>query len=56
MSVPTAHTAPMTQTYADFHRRSLAERDAFWAEQARRIVWQTPPQQICDASRPPFGS
>jgi len=54
MSVPTAHTGPMTQTYADFHRRSLAERDAFWAEQARRIDWQTPPQQICDVSRPPF--
>ncbi|MCE4536849.1 propionate--CoA ligase [Pelomonas sp. P7] len=41
-------------TYADFHRRSLVERDAFWAEQARRIDWQTPPQQICDASNPPF--
>ena len=45
----------MTATsYADFHARSLAERDAFWAEQARRIAWQTPPQQICDTSRPPF--
>ena len=41
-------------TYADFHRRSLTDRDAFWAEQARRIDWQTPPQQICDTSRPPF--
>ncbi|MFG6415269.1 propionate--CoA ligase [Roseateles sp. DC23W] len=40
--------------YADFHARSLAERDSFWAEQARRIDWQTPPQQICDVSRPPF--
>jgi propionyl-CoA synthetase len=45
----------MTQTaYADFHARSLAERDSFWAEQARRIDWQTPPQQICDVNRPPF--
>ncbi|MCY4754498.1 propionate--CoA ligase [Pelomonas aquatica] len=44
----------MTQTYAEFHARSLAERDAFWAGQARRIDWQTPPQQICDVSRPPF--
>ena len=41
-------------TYADFHVRSLVERDAFWAEQARRIDWQVPPQQICDTSRPPF--
>lgn len=53
-SVPRTHTARMTQTYADFHQRSLTERDAFWAEQAKRIDWQTPPQQICDASRPPF--
>ena len=45
----------MTLTaYADFHARSLNERDSFWAEQARRIDWQTPPQQICDASCPPF--
>ncbi|MDR7295967.1 propionyl-CoA synthetase [Pelomonas aquatica] len=45
----------MTSTpYADFHARSLTDRDAFWAEQARRIDWRTPPQRICDASRPPF--
>jgi len=40
--------------YADFYRRSLEERDAFWAEQAQLIDWQVPPAQICDASRPPF--
>ena len=40
--------------YADFHRRSLAERDAFWAEQAKLIDWQQPPTQICDWSNPPF--
>jgi propionyl-CoA synthetase len=40
--------------YADFHRRSIADRDAFWAEQARLIDWQTPPRTICDDSRPPF--
>ena len=40
--------------YADFHARSLLRRDEFWAEQARLIEWQTPPQQICDFSRPPF--
>ena len=28
--------------YADFHQRSIAERDAFWAEQARLIDWHTP--------------
>ncbi|MBS0505754.1 MAG: propionate--CoA ligase [Proteobacteria bacterium] len=40
--------------YADFHRRSIVERDAFWAEQARLVDWQQPPQQICDYSNPPF--
>jgi len=41
-------------SYADFHRRSIEDRDGFWAEQAQLIEWQTPPQQICDYSRPPF--
>ena len=41
-------------SYADFHRRSLTERDAFWAEQAQLVDWKTPPQQICDYSKPPF--
>ena len=40
--------------YADFHRRSLTDRDAFWAEQAKLVDWKTPPQQICDYSNPPF--
>ncbi len=42
------------ESYAEFHHRSLHERDAFWAEQARLIDWQTPPQQVCDYSNPPF--
>ena len=41
-------------TYAEFQRRSLEDRDGFWAEQAQRIEWQTPPQQVCDYSNPPF--
>jgi len=41
-------------SYADFHRRSLTERDAFWAEQAQLVDWKIPPQQICDYSNPPF--
>ena len=41
-------------TYAEFHRRSLTERDTFWAEQAQLVDWQTQPQQICDYSNPPF--
>ncbi len=41
-------------SYADFHRDSLVNRDAFWAKQAELVDWQTPPQQICDYSNPPF--
>ncbi len=41
-------------TYDRFYQRSIDDRDAFWAEQAKLIDWQTPPTQICDVSRPPF--
>jgi propionyl-CoA synthetase len=40
--------------YADFHRRSITERDAFWSEQSALIDWQTPPRQVCDYTNPPF--
>ena len=40
--------------YQAFHRRSIDDRDAFWAEQAQRIDWQTQPKTICDYSNPPF--
>ena len=41
-------------SFADFYRRSIEDRDAFWAEQARLVEWQTPPRTICDYSKPPF--
>ncbi len=40
--------------YEDFYRQSVDEPERFWAEQARRIHWHTPPQQILDQSNPPF--
>jgi propionyl-CoA synthetase len=40
--------------YSDFYRRSIDQREDFWAEQARLIDWHTPPLQICDYSNPPF--
>ena len=40
--------------YADFHKRSILDRDAFWADQAQLIDWHKPPQEICDYSNPPF--
>jgi propionyl-CoA synthetase len=40
--------------YQDFHRRSIEHREAFWAEEARRIHWQKPYSKVLDYSRPPF--
>ncbi|HEV2978750.1 MAG TPA: propionate--CoA ligase [Casimicrobiaceae bacterium] len=41
-------------SYREVHRQSLADRDAFWREQATRIDWQTPFEQVLDYGRPPF--
>ncbi|WP_346014474.1 propionate--CoA ligase [Rubrivivax gelatinosus] len=50
-----AHNEETTMTdYTEFHRRSLQDRDAFWAEQAKLIDWHKPFEQVCDYSRPPF--
>jgi propionyl-CoA synthetase len=47
-------TMPKQETFADFHRRSLSDRDGFWAEQAALVDWGAPFTQVCDDSRPPF--
>ncbi len=44
----------MGQRYAEFYRRSMVEREAFWAEQARLIHWHRPFGRVLDYSRPPF--
>jgi len=41
-------------TYKEVHRRSLAERDAFWRGEAALIDWQTPFTSVLDYSKPPF--
>ena len=40
--------------YKEFHRRSIDNRDEFWAEQAQLIEWKEPAEQVCDYSNPPF--
>src|SRR5687768_10935393 len=40
--------------YRDFHRRSLAEREDFWAQEAQLVHWQQPYREVLDYSRPPF--
>ncbi|HEY9024468.1 MAG TPA: propionate--CoA ligase [Burkholderiaceae bacterium] len=44
----------MATTAADLIQQSLADPDAFWAEQARRVDWQRPFDRVCDTSNPPF--
>ena len=41
-------------SFAQFHKRSIEDRDNFWAEQAKTVDWQIQPQQICNYSNPPF--
>jgi propionyl-CoA synthetase len=40
--------------YNEFHRRSIAERETFWRDEAQLIEWQRPFDQVLDYSRPPF--
>ncbi|HJT62106.1 MAG TPA: propionate--CoA ligase [Burkholderiales bacterium] len=40
--------------YREFHRRSIADREGFWAEQAKLIEWHKPFSKVLDYSRPPF--
>jgi propionyl-CoA synthetase len=42
------------EAYKEFHARSINDRDAFWAEQARLIDWHAPFTQTLDYSKPPF--
>ena len=44
----------MNNSFAEFHRRSISDRDAFWAEQAALIDWHKPFDKVCDYSSPPF--
>ena len=55
-TVPAAGSAGAADvvSYADFYRRSIDDRDAFWAEQASLIDWHRPFDQVCDNSRAPF--
>ncbi len=44
----------MATTVAAFHQRSIEDKEAFWAEQAKLVDWFTPPEAILDFSNPPF--
>jgi len=40
--------------YKEFYKRSIEQREAFWAEQARLVDWHKPFERVLDYSRPPF--
>ncbi len=40
--------------YATLYRRSIERPEEFWAEQARAIHWERPPQAILEYDTPPF--
>jgi len=44
----------MTSRYAAAHRRSLVDREGFWAEAAQAIDWEKRWDAVLDGSRPPF--
>ncbi len=46
----------MSERYADFHRRSITDRDGFWAEQAALIDWHRPFDRVCEHDHPPFAN
>jgi propionyl-CoA synthetase len=40
--------------YPALYQRSIEDSLHFWEEQAARIEWRTPFEQVCDNTRPPF--
>ena len=42
------------ERYREFHRRSIADREGFWREQASAIDWQKPFERVLDYDKPPF--
>ncbi len=42
------------ETYDAFHRRSIEQPEAFWAEQAKAIDWHVQPTRILEYDNPPF--
>ncbi|OBV38331.1 propionate--CoA ligase [Janthinobacterium psychrotolerans] len=41
-------------SFAQFYQHSIDHPDAFWREEAKKIDWHTPFDQVLDDSRPPF--
>ena len=44
----------MSERYQQFFRRSIEDKEAFWAEQAEDIYWHRRWDRVLDYDRPPF--
>ncbi|HSF47675.1 MAG TPA: propionate--CoA ligase [Burkholderiales bacterium] len=44
----------MSESYREFYRRSIEDREGFWGEQAKLIDWHKPFDKVLDYSKPPF--
>lgn len=51
---PPADLAANANVTAAAYEQAAADRLGFWAEQARRLTWQTPPTETLDWSNAPF--
>ncbi|GGQ70506.1 acetate--CoA ligase [Couchioplanes azureus] len=51
---PPAELAAAANVKADAYERARADRLGFWAEQAQRLTWTKPWDQVLDWSNPPF--
>ncbi len=45
-----AHAHVTAERYREMYERAARDPDGFWAEQARRVAWMTPPTKIKNAS------
>ncbi|MFL2001356.1 acetate--CoA ligase [Microbacterium sp. A1-JK] len=53
---PSADFAATAVGAADLYERAAADREEFWADQARELHWHTPFTQGLDWSNPPFAT
>ncbi len=51
---PPEHIAAHANLTAEAYERAAADREGFWAEQAGRLDWAEPWEQVLDWSNPPF--
>ena len=53
---PPEELAASANVTAATYEQAAADSDAFWAEQASRISWDTEPTEVVDWSNPPFAT